>query len=261
MNPIVFCQYIQTAEYVGKYISEHLAADKKTKKVVVGTITSRLSDEERKAKIDELAKEDRHVLVCTDCLSEGVNLQQGFEAVIHYDLPWNPNRMEQRNGRIDRFGQTSPSVLVSTLHSKNSLVDDIVLNVLYKKQDEIRRKLGVYLPIADNDATLMETIMKRIFNAKAPSKQTYLEPTLFDDDPEWQQELEKEREIKLKEMENNEKISHTYFAHNNKQMDPTRLTASLNEARSVIGGVEDHVSLHRCISHSIDDFISFTRGD
>ena len=237
MNPIVFCQYIQTAEYVGKYISEHLAADKRTKKVVVGTITSRLSDEERKAKIDELAKEDRHVLVCTDCLSEGVNLQQGFEAVIHYDLPWNPNRMEQRNGRIDRFGQTSPSVLVSTLHSKNSLVDDIVLNVLYKKQDEIRKKLGVYLPIADNDATLMETIMKRIFEAKAPTKQSYIEPTLFDDDLEWQQELEKEREIKLKEMENNEKISHTYFAHNNKQMDPTRLTASLNEARSVIGGV------------------------
>ena len=239
MNPIVFCQYIQTAEYVGKYISEHLATDKKTKKVVVGTITSRLSDEERKTKIDELAKEDRHVLVCTDCLSEGVNLQQGFEAVIHYDLPWNPNRMEQRNGRIDRFGQTAPSVLVSTLHSKNSLVDDIVLNILYKKQDEIRKKLGVYLPIADNDATLMETIMKRIFEAKAPAKQNYNQLTLFDDDPEWQMALEKEREIKLKEMENNEKISHTYFAHNNKQMDPSRLTASLNEARSVIGGVED----------------------
>ena len=202
-------------------------------------ITSRLSDEERKTKIDELAKEDRHVLVCTDCLSEGVNLQQGFEAVIHYDLPWNPNRMEQRNGRIDRFGQTAPSVLVSTLHSKNSLVDDIVLNILYKKQDEIRKKLGVYLPIADNDATLMETIMKRIFEAKAPAKQNYNQLTLFDDDPEWQMALEKEREIKLKEMENNEKISHTYFAHNNKQMDPSRLTASLNEARSVIGGVED----------------------
>lgn len=239
MNPIVFCQYIQTAEYVGKYISEHLAADKKTKKVVVGIITSRLSDEERKAKIDDLAKEDRHVLVCTDCLSEGVNLQQGFEAVIHYDLPWNPNRMEQRNGRVDRFGQTSPTVLVSTLHSKNNLIDDIVLNILYKKQNEIRKKLGVYLPIADNDATLMETIMKRIFEAKAPAKQNYLQPTLFDDDPEWQHELEAEHEIKLKEMERTEKISHTYFAHNTKQMDPNRLMASLNEARSVIGGVED----------------------
>ena len=239
MNPIVFCQYIQTAEYVGKYIAEHLAADKKTKKVAVDTITSRLSDEERKMKIDALAKEDRHVLVCTDCLSEGVNLQQGFDAVIHYDLPWNPNRMEQRNGRIDRFGQTSPSVLISTLHSKNNLVDDIVLNVLYKKQEEIRKQLGVYLPIADNDATLMETIMKRIFEAKAPAKQDYMQPTLFDDDPEWQQELEREHEIKLKAMADNESKSHTYFAHNNKQMDPTRLTASLNEARSVIGGVED----------------------
>ena len=47
-SPIVFCQYIQTAEYVGNYISEHLAANRKTKDVVVGTITSRLSDEERK---------------------------------------------------------------------------------------------------------------------------------------------------------------------------------------------------------------------
>lgn len=107
MNPIVFCQYIQTAEYVGKYITEKLAANKKFKKVVVGIVTSRLADEERKMKIDALSQEDRHVLVCTDCLSEGVNLQQGFEAVIHYDLPWNPNRMEQRNGRIDRFGQTA----------------------------------------------------------------------------------------------------------------------------------------------------------
>ncbi|MBO6237530.1 MAG: DEAD/DEAH box helicase, partial [Bacteroidales bacterium] len=147
MSPIVFCQYIQTAEYVGSYISEHLAANRKTKDVVVGTITSRLSDEERKMRIDELSAHPRHVLVCTDCLSEGVNLQQGFDAIIHYDLPWNPNRVEQRNGRIDRFGQTSKSVLISTMYAENNPVDNIVLNVLYKKQDEIKKKLGVYLPI------------------------------------------------------------------------------------------------------------------
>ncbi len=98
-NPIVFCQYIQTAEYVGKYLTEKLKG-KKFKDVSVGVITSRLADEERKIKIDDLAESPRHVLVCTDCLSEGVNLQQTFDAVIHYDLPWNPNRVEQRNGRI-----------------------------------------------------------------------------------------------------------------------------------------------------------------
>ena len=239
MNPIVFCQYIQTAEYVGKYIADHLATDKKTKKVAVGVITSRLADEERKMKIDELGKEDQHVLVCTDCLSEGVNLQQSFDAVIHYDLPWNPNRMEQRNGRIDRFGQTAATVLISTLYAKNNPIDDIVLNVLYKKQREIRKRLGIYLPIADNDSTLMETIMKRIFEAKAPERETYVTHSLFENDPEFQKMEEMELERQLKRMEENEKISHTYFAHNNKQMDPTRLISSLQEARSVIGGVED----------------------
>lgn len=239
MNPIVFCQYIQTADYVGRYINEYLANDRKYKKVAVEVVTSRLADEERKMKIDELVRSEAHVLVCTDCLSEGVNLQQGFEAVIHYDLPWNPNRLEQRNGRIDRFGQTSPTVLISTLHSKNNPVDDIVLNVLYKKQEEIRRKLGVYLPIADNDATLMETIMKRIFEAKAPTRTDYMQLSLFDEDPEWLKQQEEEREIQLKRMEENEKMSHTYFAHNNKQMDPTRLAATLNEAKAVIGGVDD----------------------
>ncbi len=236
MNPIVFCQYIQTAEYVGEYIARHFSNNKKYKKVVLEIVTSRLADEERKMKIDALSKEERHVLVCTDCLSEGVNLQEGFEAVIHYDLPWNPNRMEQRNGRIDRFGQHAPSVLISTIYADNNPVDDIVLNVLYKKQDEIRKKLGVYLPIADNDSSLMEAIMQK-FVEQTNTEDS--EPGLFDDDIEWQQQLEKERELQLRKMEENEKISRTYFAHNNKQMDPTRLAASLEEARSVIGGVDD----------------------
>jgi SNF2 family DNA or RNA helicase len=49
------------------------------------------------------------VLVATDCLSEGINLQEHFDAVVHYDLSWNPTRHEQREGRVDRFGQESPT--------------------------------------------------------------------------------------------------------------------------------------------------------
>lgn len=81
--------------------------------------------------------------------------------------------------------------------------------------------------------------MQRIFDAKVPTRTDYMEQSLFDNDPEWNKQQEEELEIQLKKMEENEKISHTYFAHNNKQMDPTRLTASLEEAKSVIGGVED----------------------
>ena len=234
LNPIVFCQYIQTAEYVGKYIEEHLTSNRATKNVVVGIVTSRLSDEERKIRIDEICSNERHVLVCTDCLSEGVNLQQGFDAVIHYDLPWNPNRVEQRNGRIDRFGQTSASVLISTMYARNNPVDDIVLNILYKKQNEIKKRLGVYLPIADNDASLMESIMERILTIDAPSQSDYMQLSL-----DLFGEKEKEMERQLKKVEENERISHTYFAHNNKQMDPRRLSDSLEEAKTVIGGVKD----------------------
>ena len=85
----------------------------------------------------------------------------------------------------------------------------------------------------------METIMKRIFEAKAPTRTDYMQLSLFDEDPEWLKQEEEEREMQLKRMEENEKMSHTYFAHNNKQMDPTRLTATLNEAKAVIGGVDD----------------------
>lgn len=233
-SPIVFCQYIQTAEYVGKYIADHLRANKKTKDVAVGVITSRLADEERKIKIDELAENPRHVLVCTDCLSEGVNLQQAFDTVIHYDLPWNPNRVEQRNGRIDRFGQTAQEVLISTIYADNNPVDKIVLNVLYKKQDEIKKRLGIYLPIAENDASLMERFMKEILVLKTDNV-----PTLFDYDEEFIRENDHQRELEIKRVEEDRKLSRTYYAHNNKQMSPERMVVSLKEAREVIGGVED----------------------
>lgn len=237
-NPIVFCQYIQTAEYVGKYLTEKLKG-KKFKDVSVGVITSRLADEERKIKIDDLAESPRHVLVCTDCLSEGVNLQQTFDAVIHYDLPWNPNRVEQRNGRIDRFGQTSPEVLISTMYADNNPVDKLILNVLYRKQEEIKRRLGVYLPIAENDDSLMNRIVNEIIVAKAENQGEFIQRSLFDDDEEFKRYEEEEQEIRIKRLEEDQKLSRTYYAHNNKEMRPDKLVPSLLEAREVIGGVED----------------------
>jgi SNF2 family DNA or RNA helicase len=50
------------------------------------------------------------ILLATDAASEGVNLQNHCWQLIHYEIPWNPNRMEQRNGRVDRFGQKNPEV-------------------------------------------------------------------------------------------------------------------------------------------------------
>lgn len=236
-NPIVFCQYIQTAEYCKEYITGHLAANKKYKDVTVEVVTSRLTDEDRKMKIDEMAKTPRHVLVCTDCLSEGVNLQTGFNCIIHYDLPWNPNRVEQRNGRIDRFGQAEKDVAIFTLFDEETNpVDKIVMKVLYRKQDQIRKSLGIYIPIADNDSSLMESIMEEIIVLDT-KKQFIHQPTLFD----WTEfrEATEEHDKRIQHAAEIEKKSHTYFAHNTKAMDPSRLTESLDEAKKVIGDIYD----------------------
>ena len=82
------------------------------KKFDVEVVTGELPPEERAARIAaqaERAGDTPKVLVATDCLSEGVNLQDGFQAVVHYDLAWNPTRHEQREGRVDRFGQPRTS--------------------------------------------------------------------------------------------------------------------------------------------------------
>ncbi len=236
-NPIVFCQYIQTAEYCKGIVEKHIRANKKYKDVAIEVITSKLTDEDRKMKIDELSKTPRHILVCTDCLSEGVNLQNGFNSVIHYDLPWNPNRVEQRNGRIDRFGQTEPEVSIFTLFDEeNNPVDKIIMKVLYRKQEQIRKNLGIYIPIADNDSSLMENIMEEII--VLDTKQKFIhQPTLFDFEDFT--ETTEEHELRLQRAVEIEKKSHTYFAHNTKAMNPTRLVESLNEAKKVIGDVND----------------------
>jgi len=87
--PIVYCRYIKTAEYLYKRLSESL-----NNKITVNTITSIDPEETRKEKVEALKLIKEKVLVATDCMSEGINLQDCFNAVIHYDLPWNPNRLE-----------------------------------------------------------------------------------------------------------------------------------------------------------------------
>src|SRR5919197_6164812 len=103
-HPIVFCRFIATAKYLEAWLPRILGRDRPGLRVVA--VTGEIGDEERREKVDELVRDPVRVLVATDCLSEGINLQEHFDAVLHYDLPWNPNRPEQREGRVDRFRQS-----------------------------------------------------------------------------------------------------------------------------------------------------------
>lgn len=150
----MFCRYIPTAEYVADHLNGRLG-----KKTIVRAVTGTLSPQQRLERIEELvdaAGEDpdaRRVLVATDCLSEGVNLQHYFDAVVHYDLAWNPTRHDQREGRVDRFGQKRDKVKVITIYGSDNGIDGKVLEVLLKKHRQIRKDLGISVSVPDAAAT------------------------------------------------------------------------------------------------------------
>jgi hypothetical protein len=162
-NPIVYCRYIHTAEYVGAALREALP-----KKVGVATVTSKLADEAREEAVEKLGESPVRVLIATDCMSEGINLQRHFTAVIHYDLPWNPNRLEQREGRVDRFGQAAPEVRTALMYGKDNPMDGIVLKVLLRKAREIKKAIGVSVPFPENNQSILEAVTQAVLLRKAP---------------------------------------------------------------------------------------------
>jgi hypothetical protein len=105
-RPIVFCRFIATADYLATQLQALLR--RRHRDVDVRAVTGADGDEERRETVAELAASPVRVLVATDCLSEGINLQDDFDAVLHYDLPWNPNRLEQREGRSTASANPGP---------------------------------------------------------------------------------------------------------------------------------------------------------
>ncbi|MGO9743553.1 MAG: DISARM system SNF2-like helicase DrmD [Roseiarcus sp.] len=86
-------------------------------------------------------REPVRILVCTDAAREGLNLQARCHDLIHVDLPWNPSRLEQRNGRVDR--KLQPAKVVSCRYFfYDQREEDRVLDALVRKTEVIRRQLG-----------------------------------------------------------------------------------------------------------------------
>lgn len=160
ISPVVFCRYIKTADYIGEKLGPALKA--KFHKLDLQVITSELPDDLRKQRIEEMGKSSLRVLIATDCLSEGINLQQHFTGVLHYDLPWNPNRLEQREGRVDRFGQTAKEVKACLLYGADNPIDGIVLDVLLRKVREIKRATGINVPFPEDSQSIIDTITQAL---------------------------------------------------------------------------------------------------
>jgi len=153
-RPVVFCRFISTAEAVGAALA---AAYRKHD---VQIVTGRLTPEERRARVEAMRDSEHRILVATDCLSEGINLQMLFDAVIHYDLNWNPTRHQQREGRVDRFGQQSETVWSVMMFGENSMIDGAVIEVITEKARRIAKETGVAVPVPEDSASVTSALMQ-----------------------------------------------------------------------------------------------------
>lgn len=144
---LVFTEYTDTMEYLRDSLGAFCA---KSLGCYSGNGGQRWDGERwkllTKGEITEaLAKGELRALICTDAASEGLNLQAGG-AVINYDLPWNPSRIEQRVGRIDRIGQKYSEVRVVNLFLKDS-IDDRVYRVLRQRCGLFEHFVGAMQPV------------------------------------------------------------------------------------------------------------------
>jgi len=214
------------------------SAGKGTPKII---LSNEGDSEQRSEIVANLAEEPVRVLVATDCLSEGVNLQDHYDAVVHYDLPWNPNRLEQREGRVDRFGQSRDVIKTVLLYGSDNEMDLAVLKVLLEKAQTIRRRLGISVPVPVESEQVINTLIKSVLlrgDDRAQQFRLALEhesvSRLHD---AWERMAE--REIKAR----------NYFAQ--RGIEPDDVARELEETEPVLGSAED---LKRFVANAVQRF-------
>lgn len=131
---IIFTEHRDTLRYLTDKIRSLLGSEE----AVVNIHGSMLRDDRRK--VEELFKQDKEVriLIATDAAGEGINLQRAH-LMVNYDLPWNPNRLEQRFGRIHRIGQTEVCHLWNLVSQETR--EGMVFQRLFEKLDQERESL------------------------------------------------------------------------------------------------------------------------
>lgn len=189
-----------------------------------------------------LGKKEKPILVATDCLSEGINLQEFFTAVVHYDLAWNPTRHEQREGRVDRFGQKEPEVRCTMMYCEDNPIDGFIIKVIIKKASTIKEKLGILVPIPENNIAVEHALVKAALMKKS-FKDDFSSQLAFDfgEIQEATDEFEKPWTDALE----NAKRNQTIFAQ--RSLHPEQVIPTWNQEVAVLGSPEMVENLFRTL--------------
>lgn len=240
-SPIVFCRFIESALYIEDQLKKNLPSG-----IDIRAITSLLSDEERREKIDEMAKNAKRVLIATDCLSEGINLQDKFNAILHYDLPWNPNRLEQREGRVDRYGQVGwinkkgeaqNTIEVRVLFGEDNPIDVVVLKIIIEKIRNIQNTSGVSISIAEDNRSVMDKVLKEVILNPDKARNQFANQVKIDfEENEELSELDIELTNEIERARDKAEKIRSIFAH--ESIMPDDVKKDLKEVDEAIGDVK-----------------------
>ena len=174
---IVFTRFKDTLAYLEKELARGADYD-------IIALNGDLSQAERDSRFEQFSASPRAVLLATDVISEGLNLQMASCMVVHFDVCYNPSRIDQRNGRVDRFGQRAPVVYVRTLYCKDT-TDEDVMHHLVRKLERMRRDLGFSPPFFASEETMLRVLTRRRRKQGTPDATTGSlfgdEESLFDE--------------------------------------------------------------------------------
>ncbi len=153
---VIFSERIETL----KFLEEQLSADLKLKDNQITQLHGGMSDIEQQEIVEAFGKPETplRVLLCSDVASEGINLHYLSHRLIHFDLPWSLMVFQQRNGRVDRYGQTQePQLYYLITESQNETIrgDTRILEILQTKDEQAYQNIGdpaTFMKVHDAEA-------------------------------------------------------------------------------------------------------------
>jgi len=148
---LIFTEYSDTKRYLEQQLAAAVSRTELGEERIStfhGGMGEQAREEVKRAFNTDPRKHPLRILIATDAAREGVNLQAYCADLFHFDIPWNPSRMEQRNGRIDRKLQRAPEVRCHYfVYSQRA--EDQVLEALVRKTEVIQRELGSLSPVLE----------------------------------------------------------------------------------------------------------------
>ncbi|MEU6196720.1 DEAD/DEAH box helicase [Streptomyces sp. NPDC047061] len=188
---VVFSERRETLDWLGEVLPPLLGWKKKddAKAAVKVLHSTGVSDRVQMEYVDEFARAggDVRLLLTGDGASEGVNLHRQCHHLIHWDLPWSLIRVEQRNGRIDRYGQSEPPefrAMILESSVEGALDDTDIAEKVLAREARVHAVLGaVEAATKENDGDLEEKrVMEALLKGEAPQEAVAdLESVLLDD--------------------------------------------------------------------------------